>query len=53
MYGIGAYFALRAAVRAFRPAGALPLVAPLTPERVLGGLYPALVAHPAEVVAGR
>ncbi|RZK36363.1 MAG: xanthine dehydrogenase, partial [Hymenobacter sp.] len=44
MYGIGAYFALRAAVRAFQPGVALPLVAPMTPERVLGGLYPEFVA---------
>jgi len=35
MYGIGVYFALRAAMRAFRPDGELGLVAPLTPERVL------------------
>jgi xanthine dehydrogenase large subunit len=45
MYGIGAYFALRDAMRAFRPGVALPLVAPLTPERVLGGLYPEVVAQ--------
>jgi len=51
MYGIGAYFALRDAVRAFRPAGALPFSAPMTPERVLGGLYPAFVAEPAAVSA--
>jgi xanthine dehydrogenase large subunit len=44
MYGLGAYFALRAAMRAFQPGVALPLVAPLTPERVLGGLYPECVA---------
>ncbi|NRT17231.1 xanthine dehydrogenase large subunit [Hymenobacter sp. 9A] len=49
MYGIGAYFALRDAIRAFRPGAALPLVAPMTPERVLGGLYPeALAAHTEE-----
>jgi xanthine dehydrogenase large subunit len=35
MYGIGAFFALRAAMRAFRPDGELGFVAPLTPERVL------------------
>jgi xanthine dehydrogenase large subunit len=44
MYGIGAYFALRDAVRAFRPGAALPLVAPMTPERVLLGLH-AAVSH--------
>jgi xanthine dehydrogenase large subunit len=35
MYGIGVFFALRAAMRAFRPDGELAFVAPLTPERVL------------------
>jgi xanthine dehydrogenase large subunit len=50
MYGIGAYFALRAAVRAFQPSVALPLVAPMTPERVLGGLYPEFVTVQAQPV---
>jgi xanthine dehydrogenase large subunit len=53
MYGIGAYFALRAAILAFRPGVALPLVAPMTPERVLGGLYPEVVAAPADIAASR
>ncbi len=35
MYGIGVYFALRHALRAFRPAAELPFVTPMTPERVL------------------
>jgi len=35
MYGIGVFFALRAAMRAFRPDGEPGFVAPLTPERVL------------------
>lgn len=39
MYGLGAYFALRDAVRAFNPGVALPFVSPMTPERVLMGLY--------------
>ncbi|TVQ93558.1 MAG: xanthine dehydrogenase [Deltaproteobacteria bacterium] len=39
MYGIGAYFALREAVRAFNPTARLPFHAPMTPERVLMGLY--------------
>lgn len=39
MYGIGAYFALRNAVKAFNPAASLPFSAPMTPERVLMGLY--------------
>jgi xanthine dehydrogenase large subunit len=38
MYGIGAFFALRAAMRAFRPDAELGFVAPLTPERVLMAL---------------
>lgn len=39
MYGIGAWFALREAMRAFRPDGRFDWVAPLTPERVLMQLY--------------
>lgn len=40
MYGIGAYFAIRNAVRAFRDAESeLPFDAPFTPEKVLLGLY--------------
>jgi xanthine dehydrogenase large subunit len=38
MYGIGVFFALRAAMRAFRPDAELGFVAPLTPERVLMAL---------------
>ncbi|MDQ2792984.1 MAG: molybdopterin-dependent oxidoreductase [Bacteroidota bacterium] len=41
MYGIGTYFALRDAVRAFQAHTALPFSAPLTPEKVLVSLYPA------------
>lgn len=41
MYGIGAYFALRDAVLAFNPGAELGFVAPMTPERVLLGLYAA------------
>ena len=52
MYGIGAYFALRDAIQAFRPNAALPLVAPMTPERVLGGLYPEAVLEPVAVGQG-
>ncbi|GAB3317577.1 xanthine dehydrogenase molybdopterin binding subunit [Hymenobacter humi] len=40
MYGIGTYFALRDAVRAFQPNSALPFSAPMTPEKVLVSLYP-------------
>jgi xanthine dehydrogenase large subunit len=40
MYGIGTYFALRDAVRAFQQHTALPFSAPMTPEKVLVSLYP-------------
>jgi xanthine dehydrogenase large subunit len=40
MYGIGTYFALRDAVRAFQGHTALPFSAPMTPEKVLVSLYP-------------
>lgn len=39
MYGIGAYFALRNAVRAFNPTANIPFDAPMTPEKVLLALY--------------
>jgi xanthine dehydrogenase large subunit len=39
MYGIGAYFALRNAVRAFNKNGQFPFSAPMTPEKVLMALY--------------
>ncbi|WP_243647731.1 xanthine dehydrogenase molybdopterin binding subunit [Flaviaesturariibacter flavus] len=39
MYGIGAYFALRDAALAFNPKAVLPYSAPMTPEKVLMGLY--------------
>jgi len=38
MYGIGAYFAIREAVRAFNPAATMAFDAPFTPEKVLRGL---------------
>ncbi|TGE07915.1 xanthine dehydrogenase molybdopterin binding subunit [Hymenobacter fodinae] len=40
MYGIGAYFAVRDAIRSFRPGATLPFSAPITPEKVLLSLYP-------------
>lgn len=40
MYGIGAYFAVRDAVLSFNKDQFFPLKAPITPERVLMGLYP-------------
>lgn len=39
MYGIGAYFALRNAIRAFNPKAAVPFISPMTPEKVLMALY--------------
>jgi xanthine dehydrogenase large subunit len=39
MYGIGAYFALRNAIRAFNPNGHFPFDAPMTPEKALMALY--------------
>ena len=39
MYGIGAYFALRDAIRKFNPAAIIPFSAPMTPEKVLTALY--------------
>jgi xanthine dehydrogenase large subunit len=39
MYGIGAYFALRNAVKAFNPESTIGFSAPMTPEKVLMGLY--------------
>lgn len=39
MYGIGAYFALRNAIKAFNPHSDIAFSAPITPEKVLMGLY--------------
>ncbi len=39
MYGIGAYFAIRNAVRAFNAENSLAFDAPFTPEKVLMNLY--------------
>jgi xanthine dehydrogenase large subunit len=39
MYGIGAYFAVRNAIRAAKPDIAFPFCAPITPEKVLLALY--------------
>ena len=39
MYGIGAYFALRNAIKAFNPDADIPFDAPMTPEKVLMNLY--------------
>ncbi|WP_452227497.1 xanthine dehydrogenase molybdopterin binding subunit [Lacinutrix cladophorae] len=39
MYGIGAYFALQNAIKAFNPNYDVKFHAPMTPEKVLTGLY--------------
>ena len=39
MYGIGAYFAIADAIRAYNPKTNFNYVAPMTPERVLMALY--------------
>ena len=39
MYGIGTYFALRNAIKAFNPNSGIGYSAPMTPEKVLLGLY--------------
>jgi xanthine dehydrogenase large subunit len=38
MYGIGAYFALRNAIKAFNPSADIPFDAPMTPEKLLMSL---------------
>ena len=39
MYGIGTYFALRNAIKAYNPSAHIPLSAPMTPEKTLMALY--------------
>ena len=39
LYGIGAYFALRNAIKAFNPNAEIAFAAPMTPERTLLALY--------------
>ena len=43
MYGIGVFFALRDAMRAFMPGSDFDFATPLTPERILLQLYPEYV----------
>ena len=45
MYGIGLFFAVRDAMRAFRPDLSFDFAMPLTPERVLMQLYPEALAE--------
>jgi xanthine dehydrogenase large subunit len=40
MYGIGAFFAIRNAIKAFNPSVDVKFSAPITPEKVLMSLYP-------------
>ena len=40
MYGIGAFFAIRDAIKAFNPSASPAFSAPFTPEKVLLSLYP-------------
>ncbi len=49
MYGIGAYFAILDAMRAFRPELEAFFHAPLTSERILMALYPAALPAPEAV----
>ncbi len=46
MYGIGAFFALRNAIKAFNPKADCPFSAPMTPEKLMMSLY----SKPKEVV---
>jgi xanthine dehydrogenase large subunit len=39
MYGIGAFFAIRNAIKAFNPGAVIPFNAPITPEKTLMALY--------------
>ena len=43
MYGIGMYFALRDAIRAYRPDQSADFASPMTPERALLSLHPDIV----------
>ena len=40
MYGIGVFFAVRNAIKAFNPSADVKFSAPITPEKVLMSLYP-------------
>lgn len=40
MYGIGAFFSIRNAIKAFNPSADVKFAAPITPEKVLMSLYP-------------
>ncbi|UOQ74394.1 hypothetical protein [Hymenobacter cellulosilyticus] len=53
MYGIGAYFAVRDAISAFRPSHRPAFSAPITPEKALLNLYPAGVVEEVVQLAPR
>ena len=46
MYGIGIYYALLNAIKAFRPEIKAKISAPMTPEKLLMMLYADAVTHP-------
>lgn len=50
MYGLGTYFALRNAIKAFNPETSIGFNAPMTPEKVLMALYE---KAPAAVASGK
>ncbi|HEY5565204.1 MAG TPA: molybdopterin cofactor-binding domain-containing protein, partial [Rhodothermia bacterium] len=52
MYGIGVWFAIRDAIRAFRPDVDIPYSSPMTPERLLMTLYPQTTTSASAVEAG-
>ncbi len=51
MYGIGTYFALRNAIKAFNPTNKIPFSAPMTPEKVLMALYKSVNDNFADEIA--
>jgi xanthine dehydrogenase large subunit len=52
MYGIGVFFAIRQAMKAFQPKGEFALTSPLTSERVLCELYADELKEMAEFIVG-
>ena len=48
MYGIGAYFSLRNAIKAFNPRAEIDFKAPMTPEKTLMALYSNPINQPKE-----
>lgn len=49
MYGIGIYFALCNAIKAFRPKTEIKISAPMTPEKLLTSLYNSLSLKPLKI----